>query len=111
MSYDRGVSDTGSNATPHQPLRVPRAMWEAFGRVCKRQGTSRNARIVEMISAEIRLHGDDQDQADLQAAEAELRERRSRKGIRHRSRPRAVAKTARPGTALREHDAEQGRRD
>lgn len=86
MSYHREVTETGSNATPHQPVRVPRRMWQAFGRVCTRQGTSRNARILEMIRAEIRRHGDDQDKADLHAADAELRERRSRKGIRHRRR-------------------------
>jgi hypothetical protein len=84
MSYHRRMTGTGSNATPHQPLRVPKRMWQAFGRVCTRQGTSRNARIVEMIRAEIRRHGDGQDKADLDAADAELRERRSRKGIRHR---------------------------
>jgi hypothetical protein len=61
-------------------------MWQAFGRVCTRQGTSRNARIVALIRAEIRRHGDDHDKADLDAADAELRERRSRKGIRHHTR-------------------------
>lgn len=87
MRYDRRVPDTEGNATPHQPLRVPKSMWAALGRVCARRGTSRNARIVEMISAEIRLHGDARDLADLEAAEEELRERRSRRGIRHRRRP------------------------
>lgn len=53
-----------------------------FGRVCKRQGTSRNARIMAMIRADICQHGDDRDLADLDAADAELRQRRSRKGIR-----------------------------
>ena len=80
MSYNRRMTDTGGNATPHQPLRVPKSMWQAFGRVCKRQGTSREARLVEMIRAEIRHHGDDQDLADLEGADTELRERRSRKG-------------------------------
>jgi len=93
------MTDTGSNATPHQPLRVPDGMWQAFGRVCKRQGTSRNARIVEMIRSEIRRHGDDRDLADLEAADAELRERRSRKGIRHRRRPRQVAEQEPPDVA------------
>jgi hypothetical protein len=88
MSYDRRMTEAESNATPHQPLRVPKRMWQAFGRVCSRRGTSRNARIVEMIRAEIRHHGDRQDKADLEAADAELRERRSRKGIRHRHRRR-----------------------
>jgi hypothetical protein len=62
-------------------------MWEAFGRICTRRGTSRAARILEMIGSEIRSHGDAQDLADLEAAEEELRERRSRKGIRHRRKP------------------------
>lgn len=83
LSGARWVSaDTDGNATPHQPLRIPRAMWQAFGRVCKWQGTSRNARVTEMIRAEIRRYGDARDLADLEAADAELRERRSRRGIR-----------------------------
>lgn len=67
------------NATPHQGIRLPRPMWEAFRRVCERQGTSRNDRIREMIRADIRRYGDDGDKRDLAAAMKELRERRSRK--------------------------------
>lgn len=83
MSYHRRMTEAGGNPTPHQAVRVPDRMWKAFGRVCKRRGTSRNARIMEMIRSDIRRHGDDQDKADLQGADAELKERRSRKGIRH----------------------------
>lgn len=97
MSYDRRVTDTGSNLTPNHPLRVPKGMWQAFGRVCKKQGTSRTARIVEMISAEIRLHGDARDLADLEAAAEELKARRSRKGIPHRRRTRQTAGQEPPG--------------
>ena len=93
------MTDTGGNATPHQPLRVPKSMWQAFGRVCKRQGTSRNARLVEMIRSEIRHHGDDQDLADLEGADTELRERRSRKGIRHHRRQRQIGMQDPPGAA------------
>lgn len=77
---------TEGNPTPHQPLRVPHAMWQAFGRVCKRLGTNRNARVTEFIRAEIRRHGDERDLADLEAADEELRERRSRKGLSLRPR-------------------------
>lgn len=78
-----GESDDG-NATPHQGVRVPRLMWEAFGRVCARRGIpSRNDRLRAVIRSDIRRYGDAQDRADLAAAEAELKARRSRKGIRH----------------------------
>lgn len=79
---DTDQADFEGNATPHQPLRIPHSMWQAFGRVCKRQGTNRNARITAMIRAEIRRHGDERDLADLEAADAELKDRRSRKGNR-----------------------------
>ncbi len=36
MSCDQRMADTGGNAKPHQPIRVPDGMWQAFGRVCKR---------------------------------------------------------------------------
>lgn len=104
-SYDRGMADTGAddegNATPLQSLRVPLAMWRAFGRVCKRQGTNRNARITAMIRAEIRRHGDERDLADLEAADAELKERRSRKG--NRLPPRATTGREPSGAAADAH--------
>jgi hypothetical protein len=81
-----GENDDG-NATPHQGVRVPRLMWQAFGRVCERRGTSRNVRIVDMIRADIRRHGDQQDKADLATADTELRARRSRKGTRRHPSP------------------------
>ena len=63
-------------------FRIPRPMWEAFARVCGRLGADRTARLLDHIRADIREHGDEQDLADLEAAEAELAERRARKGGR-----------------------------
>ena len=100
LVYNFNIEMIGAIDQSHQPLRVPKRMWQTFGRVCERQGTSRNVRIVELISAEIRLHGDDQDKAGLGAAGEESRERRSRKGIRYRRRPRRVAGQEPPGAAV-----------
>lgn len=83
------MPETDVNETPHQVVRMPTRMWAAFGRVCTRRGISRAARIRAMITADIREHGDAEDLADLEAAEAELRTRRARKGIPHRRRARA----------------------
>jgi len=57
-------------------------MWTAFGRICERQGTTRTERLLDVIRADIATHGDARDLADLEAAERELIERRSRKGGR-----------------------------
>lgn len=63
-------------------FRIPRIMWEAFGRVCQRRGLTRTERLLDVIRADITNHGDARDLADLDAAERELAERRSRKGGR-----------------------------
>jgi hypothetical protein len=68
--------------TPATALRVPRAMWAAYGRVCARLGHDRSEDLLDHIRERIREHGDETDLADLEAAEAELAERRSRKGGR-----------------------------
>lgn len=70
--------------TPATALRVPRAMWAAYGRVCERLGRERSADLIEHIRRQIEQHGDDADRADLAAADAELAERRARKGGRPR---------------------------
>jgi len=57
-------------------------MWAAFGRICERQGLTRAERLLDVIREDIANHGDAQDRADLEAAERELTERRSRKGGR-----------------------------
>lgn len=82
------MRETEDNATPHQGIRVPRPMWEAFGRVCAKRGAgSRNDRIRDMIGGDIRRYGDEQDKADLAAALRELKARRSRKGTRSPRQP------------------------
>jgi hypothetical protein len=68
--------------THHTRFRIPRTMWDAFGRVAERLGTTRTARLLDHVRDDIREHGTDQDLADLEAAEEELAERRSRKGGR-----------------------------
>lgn len=74
----------GAGHTHHTRFRIPLPMWEAFGRVTERLGSNRTARLLDHIRADIREHGDDRDLADLEAAETELVERRSRKGGRPR---------------------------
>lgn len=72
-----------SERTTHSVgIRVPRAMWSAYERVCGRLGVSRNDDLLNHIRGRIGEHGDDRDRADLAAADQELAERRSRKGGR-----------------------------
>jgi hypothetical protein len=70
--------------TPTTPIRVPRLMWIAYGRVCARLGRDRTEDLISHIRRQVTEHGDVEDLADLAAAEDELRERRSRKGGRPR---------------------------
>ena len=71
---------TGHTYRAH--FRIPRTMWATFGRICKRRGLTRAERLLDVIREDIISHGDAQDLADLEAAERELAERRSRKGGR-----------------------------
>lgn len=59
-------------------------VWSAFGRVTAKLGTYRTADLLDHVRHQIRAHGDETDLADLEAAEAELAERRARKGGRPR---------------------------
>jgi hypothetical protein len=68
--------------TPTTPIRIPRRMWAAYGRVCARLGRDRTEDLLAHIRRQIKRHGEQEDLADLEAAEEELRERRSRKGGR-----------------------------
>jgi hypothetical protein len=76
-----------ADRTPTTPIRVPRLMWAAYGRVCARLGRDRTEDLLAHMRRQIRRHGDEADLADLATAEDELRERRARKG----GRPRASA--------------------
>lgn len=74
-----------TDATDHTFItrfRIPKTMWEAYGRVTQRIGTDRTARLLDHVRADIKEHGDARDLADLAAAEQELAERRARKGGR-----------------------------
>lgn len=75
------MSNTGKH-TQTRPIRVPLPLWEAYGRICKRLGTDRTNDLLERMRERVHEHGDEQDQADLEASEHELAERRSRKGGR-----------------------------
>jgi hypothetical protein len=70
--------------TPTIKIRVPPALWDAYGRVTARKGRDRTEDLLVHMRRQIELLGDDQDHADLAAAEAELEERRARKGGRPR---------------------------
>ncbi|OKI14204.1 hypothetical protein A6A07_13715 [Streptomyces sp. CB03911] len=59
-------------------------MWEAYGRVCERLDTDRTNDLLDHMRTRIREHGEEQDTLDLEQAERELVERRSRKGGRPR---------------------------
>lgn len=82
------VQEAGApRQTPTTPIRVPRIMWAAYGRVCARLGRDRTEDLLAHMRRQIKRHGDEQDLADLAAADAELAERRARKGGRPRTRP------------------------
>jgi hypothetical protein len=84
MSTDGYTARVDDRRTPTVGIRVPRLMWDTYNRVCARLGKDRTDDILDHVRRRIREHGDDRDLADLEAAEAELAERRSRRGGRPR---------------------------
>jgi hypothetical protein len=68
-------------------FRIPRRLWDAYGRVTARLDTDRSADLLDHVRATVKEHGDEQDHADLEAAEQELAERRARKGGRPKKEP------------------------
>jgi len=75
------MTEQARHTTP-RPIRVPDALWNAYGRVCGRLSTDRTNDLLDRMRERIREHGDETDLADLAAADAELAERRARKGGR-----------------------------
>lgn len=71
-----------SDHTYQTRFRVPLVWWKAYDRVTKRLGTTRAARILEFIRADIEQHADKEDLKALAQGDAELAERRARKGGR-----------------------------
>lgn len=74
-----------TEATEHTFItrfRIPKRMWDAYGTAAARQGVDRSADLVDHVRAFIKEHGNEQERAELAAAEQELAERRARKGGR-----------------------------
>jgi hypothetical protein len=82
VRVDDRKSPADDRKTPTVGIRVPRPMWEAYSRICARLGRDRTEDLIAHMRRQIKRHGDDQDVADLAAAEQQLAERRSRKGGR-----------------------------
>lgn len=66
-------------------FRLPKVMWDAYGRVLG--GRDRSADLLDHVRATIKERGGEGDLADLEAGEQELAERRSRKGGRPKKTP------------------------
>jgi predicted GIY-YIG superfamily endonuclease len=65
-------------------FRIPRRLWDAYGRVAERLDTDRSADLLDHVRATVKQHGNAQELAALAAADQELAERRARKGGRPR---------------------------
>lgn len=74
--------------TKAKPIRVPQAMWEAYGEVCRQLGTDRTKDLLDHMRHQINEHGGEMALAKLAEAERELAERRARM---HPGRPRKSA--------------------
>lgn len=71
--------------TPIRKVRAPDDLWDAYGSVCKRVfGRDRSEDLLDHMITTVREHGNDDERAKLARAEAEINERRSRKGGRPR---------------------------
>lgn len=82
--------DRMPDATEHTFItrfRIPKRMWQAYGTAAARKGIDRSADLVDHVRDYLKQHGNDQEQAELAAAEDELAERRARKGGRPRKEP------------------------
>lgn len=78
--------------TPVRKLRVSDPLWKAYESVCQRVfGHSRSEDLVEHMREVISQHGDPQEKELLAQADAELAERRARKGGRPAQPPRGEA--------------------
>jgi hypothetical protein len=78
---ERGIM---ADHTPAIHMRVPSALWAAYGRVCARKGRDRTEDLLVYMRRQIEILGDEQDHDGLAEADAELAERRARRGGRPR---------------------------
>jgi hypothetical protein len=74
--------------TPIQRFRMPLAAWLAFGEMCRRRGMHRARHLFDLMWADVKRHGTDEEKAVFAAADKELRQRRSRKPPPAPSQPR-----------------------
>lgn len=79
--YSPSAKGTGDQTKPRQ-VRVPDGMWIAFKSVCDRLGTTRSAVLAAHVNRRIEEYGTEDELRLLAKAEAELAERRARKGGR-----------------------------
>lgn len=71
-----------ADTTKPRQVRVPDDAWTAYDKVCARLGRTRAEDINSHIAQQIRQHGTPAEIALLERAEAEVTERRARKGGR-----------------------------
>lgn len=83
------MADQTTDHTFSTKFRIPRRLWDAYGRVTARLDSDRSADLLDHVRATVEEHGDERDRADLAAAEQELAERRARKGGRPKKEPAA----------------------
>lgn len=85
MTTQKKPSSRGDDHTPIRRFRVPDDLWDAYGSVCKRVlQRERSEDLVEHIVSTVREHGTEDELKKLAAAQAEMAERRARKGGRPR---------------------------
>jgi hypothetical protein len=82
LRYDSSSAKGEKDQTKPRQVRVHDDMWTAFKSVCDRLGTTRSASLSAHLHRRVREHGTAEEIALLERAEAELAERRARKGGR-----------------------------
>lgn len=68
--------------TGSRQFRAPAVLWEAYGHMCERRGTTRAAALNAHMRAELEAHGTEEEKAAIAMADAELAQRRARTGGR-----------------------------
>jgi hypothetical protein len=65
--------------TPIQRFRMPLEAWVAFGQMCKRREMLRARHLFDLMWADVKRHGSDEEKASFVAADKQLRARRTRR--------------------------------
>lgn len=73
---------TVADPTKIRPIRVPDDLWTAYGQICETLDTTRTEDLLNHMRDRIREHGTPEQLELLAKADAELAERRARKGGR-----------------------------